>query len=91
MSIPPAFLPYLEEMRALARDGEGRLCLVGLSFDETGEYFKFSDDRVNDSFSDAASRHVAQTRYLELDEKHELQRKRVLFAEIEARTAGPKH
>lgn len=70
---------FLTEIRALARDDQGREVLAGLNFEETELYLR----ELNDS---GASDH-----WLELDGRHQIARAEIISAENEARHAGPKH
>lgn len=78
---------YLNEMRMLSTDNTGNEIFVGLTFEESKEYFKLTRLESRDS-SDVAARH----RYLELYEKHEKARLAVLGAEVGAQhDTSPRH
>lgn len=77
--------PYLEWMRMLARDDEGREVLIGLNYDDSEWYFAFQNDRHTAHTKTLAEQRAERDRYLELDDRHELARRRILTAENEAR------
>jgi hypothetical protein len=72
---------FLEEMRALARDGKGNEVLIGLTAEESQFYF----DYVNERLVANMRRREDGDRYLKLHDKHEGARLAVIFAEAEAR------
>jgi hypothetical protein len=80
-------LPYLIEMRSLATDKNGEQILIGLSVEETKEYFDYVEARVaGDAPADDL---IGGARYLALHEKHEAARFQILIAENELRTTNP--
>jgi hypothetical protein len=81
--------PYLEFMRMLGRDTQGREILVGLTYDETEWYFanleeEFGTDRPRPRKT-SEERNADRDRYLELHDRHERTRLQILGAEVEAR------
>jgi hypothetical protein len=77
---------HFEFMRAIDRDELGREKLVGLSVEETVEYFNLVDARFNDS--DDWDRDRDPDRYLELHGKHEAARRRAIAARAKERMKG---
>lgn len=78
---------YLNEMRMLSTDNQGNEIFVGLTVEESEEYFKLTRLDGRDS-GDAQAR----SRYLTLYEKHERARLAVLGAEVAARhDTSPRH
>ena len=71
---------YLDWMRMLSTDNAGNEIYVGLTVEESREYYKFS--RPFHRFNGDSE---AQGRYLELNEKMQRARFAVLGAEIAAR------
>lgn len=73
---------FLEFMHALAVDSDGNEVLCGLSISETREYLalvhRLGDLRIP----------AERDRYLELHDKHEETRKRLLIAHWDARESG---
>jgi hypothetical protein len=66
-----AEMSYLNGVQALARDARGREVLIGLTFEETAWYINSSHRLL--------SRHRAdRQRYLELHQKHEMARAKLL-------------
>jgi hypothetical protein len=72
---------YLEDMRALSTDGEGREVFIGLSAEESAEFYEFTRIEAIERSKTSEER----DRYLELHEKHEKARLQIVAAEIEAR------
>ncbi|HZP66248.1 MAG TPA: hypothetical protein VFB32_08055 [Rudaea sp.] len=62
---------YLEELRALSSDARGREVLVGLTFEETAWY-------VTQTHTLLGRHRADRLRYLELHDKHEKARQRLL-------------
>lgn len=98
MPINEDYRAYMEELRKLTRDAEGREVLVGLSFEESEWYLAHVDARAGGPEA-RAERDAGKTfeevdaetdRYLALHEKHENARMAVLGAEYELRTAKPR-
>jgi hypothetical protein len=73
------YLPFLTEMRGIVTELEGEQVLVGLTATETAEYFLLVErrDAGEQGFDD---------RWLELHDKHEQARHRIILAEAELRT-----
>lgn len=78
---------YLNEMRALTTDSQGREVLVGLTAEETEFYRKYAKERL--AGTGGADRRADGNRYLELHEKRERARFAVLAAENQLRNDGP--
>jgi hypothetical protein len=80
---------FLEEMRGLAKDGNGLEVLVGLTLEETEFYVDYTRRRAAGAREhDPANRE----RFFALHEKHDLVRRQVILAESEARRDGaPRH
>lgn len=78
---------YLNDMRMLSTDNKGREVFVGLTIEESEEYFLLTRlDSNNDGDREK------RDRYLELYEKHETARLAVLGAENAARRdPSPRH
>lgn len=85
MPVDEKMRPYLEEMRMLDRDREGREKLVGLTFDESEWYFAYLDDRFAVDRDEVERSDDDRDRYLVLHDKHERQRLAIVMAEVEAR------
>jgi hypothetical protein len=81
--IDERYRTYLEEMRALTTDAEGREVLVGLSFEETAELHRYIERRDAPNFPFEPGDDELTARYEVLDSKHELARQQVLAAERE--------
>jgi hypothetical protein len=88
--IDEKYRTYLEEMRALAKDAEGREILVGLSFEETAEVHRYIERRDAPNFPFGPGDNELGEKYLELNEKHEIARQRVLEAEREKGFENPR-
>lgn len=71
---------YLNEMRMLSTDNAGNEIFVGLTVDESQEYYRFTRLHHRDNGDSAATE-----RYLALNGKLEAARFAVLNAEIDAR------
>jgi hypothetical protein len=79
---------FFVENRKLTTDSAGNEMMVGLTLAESLEYLRYVRDMTPGKGADTD----AADRYLELHEKHELARKTVLFAEIDARNdTSPRH
>lgn len=97
MPINEADRAYMEEMRMLTRDADGREVLVGLTFEESEWYLAHVEADVGTADERAArladmtpEEHDAETeRYLALHDKHELARMEVLGAEHQLREVKP--
>ena len=74
---------YLSWSRALATDSDGNETLRGLDAADSVEYIRLAK---RERLSDAGSR----DRYLALDARHEIARRTIVVAEVDARNAGPK-
>jgi hypothetical protein len=87
MPIKESSRPFMEEMRMLAMDSEGREVLVGLDHAETEWYLAYSDARSGGPHATKAvhDQTIDRQRYLELHDRHELLRRQFIMAEIEAR------
>ena len=75
----------LLEIRALTTDRDGNEVLVGLTLEETNFYLEYLSARRE-------GKHTTREdgdRYVQLHEKHELQRLAVLGAEMQLRNEGP--
>jgi len=72
---------YLEELRALSTDSQGRDIFVGLTSEESERYYFLSNPHRHNP-DDGKE-------YLALHEKHELARHQVLAAEHIKRTESP--
>ena len=71
---------YLNQMQMLTTDSAGKEIFVGLTVEESCEYFELTRlDRL--THGDGRS----GERYLDLHEKHERARRAVLLAEVSAR------
>lgn len=68
------------EMRGLAKDGQGRLVLVGLTYEETA---RLMDHRR--AFGRGERRHEDKRAMIELHNKHERARLEIIGAEVESR------
>lgn len=68
---------YLNEMRMLSTDNGGNEIFVGLTVEESSEYYEYTRMRPG-----TAGDSDATDRYLELNDKHELARHAVLAAEM---------
>lgn len=75
---------FLTEIRAITTNSEGLEVLVGLTFEETEFYMKFTNQGSSESFSNEDTE-----RYLELHEKHESARLGVLAGENQLRIDKP--
>jgi hypothetical protein len=90
MPVPELHRAYLQDMRALSHDEQGREILVGLTFDETEALIELMFSRWDISRSlEHIDRDAGRER--QLYEKHELARLAIVVGESEARQAGPKH
>ena len=80
---------FLEEMRGLAKDGNGQEVLVGLTLEETDFYLNYTRRRAaGEREHDPANR----DRFFALHDKHDLVRRQVILAENEAqRDPSPRH
>lgn len=79
---------YLESMRMLTRDDQGREVLVGLTLDETEWYFAYVESNRAGSAMSAnpfPKEDANRDRYIELHDRHELARLRIVLAEVDAR------
>jgi len=89
MPVNQAHRPYLEFMRMLARDDEGREVLVELTYGETEWYFAYLDDKFGTdegrTRKTVAQESADRDRYLELHDRHERLRLEIVMAEVEAR------
>jgi hypothetical protein len=72
------------EMRSLTRDEHGREVLVGLTFEETDFYVTYLRTRHT-----AVRGRGDRDRFLELHQRHEIERHQVLAAEIYLRRENP--
>lgn len=78
---------YLDEMRMLSTDNAGNEIFVGLSVEESAEFYKFSRPRYSHNGDS-----VTQARYIELEEKMQAARFAVLGAENAAKDdTSPRH
>lgn len=75
---------YLNAMRALSFDAEGREIFVGLSYEETPTYLQHTRSFLTGSRDRAGSKE-----YLELHAKHEAARLAVIGAENQLRVDKP--
>lgn len=73
----------LNNMRLLTRDSNGNEVLVGLTLEETDFYFNYKEGCKK------GENPIGSDRYLELHQKHELSKQRVIFAEAEIRAKNP--
>ncbi|QRM32758.1 hypothetical protein [Microvirga sp. VF16] len=80
MDFSPAERAYLDDMRMLSTDSEGREVFIGLTAEESAEFYAFTRPENLESKSSEE-----RDRYLELHEKHEKARLQIVVAEIEAR------
>jgi hypothetical protein len=71
---------HLTEMRSLSTDNAGNEIFVGLTVQESQEYYRFTRLHHRSNGDSAAT-----DRYLELNEKHERARLAVLGAEVDSR------
>ncbi|KAA0680284.1 hypothetical protein [Roseomonas genomospecies 6] len=85
-----AEMEYLEQMGALGKDEEGRRILVGLSFEETEEYFRVLNRQMEHRGSDGLAPYASwdekdqeSERYMELHDKHERARLAGIFNRME--------
>ena len=69
-----AEMSYLKGVQALAHDSRGREVLIGLTFEETAWY-------INSSHRLLRRDHADRQRYLELHQKHEQARAKLLAAQ----------
>lgn len=81
MDFSPAERAYLEDMRMLSTNSEGREVFIGLTAEESAEFYKFTRIEAIERSKTSEER----DRYLELHEKHEAARMQIVAAEIEAR------
>lgn len=84
MPIDEKFRPYMEDMRMLDRDRDGREKLVGLTLEESEWYLAYLDDRFPTDHDEVDRSREDRDRYLELHDKHERHRQAILNAENEA-------
>ena len=75
---------HLIEMRMLTKDSNGQEVFVGLTLEETTFYVTYSRQSLLD-----AENPKDTDRYLELNEKHETARLRVISAEAQLRVDNP--
>jgi hypothetical protein len=87
--IDERYRAYLEEIRALTKDAEGREVLVGLTFEETAEIHRYMERRDEPNFPFQPGDIELGKRYDELNDKHELARQQVLAVEYESRPVKP--
>jgi hypothetical protein len=80
---------YLQEMRALATDLQGREVLIGLTFEETEFYLAHSREMMSSDELGPNHHHEDGERYLALHEKQERARFEVLAAENQKRVDKP--
>jgi hypothetical protein len=85
MPIDEKFRPFMEEMRMLDSDRDGREKLVGLTFEESEWYLAYLDDRFPTDRDEVDRSRDDSARYLELNGKHERHRMAILMAENEAK------
>jgi hypothetical protein len=75
MPIKESSRPYLEEIRALARDRHGREVLIGLTHEESEWYLAYAESseerNVGRDSRSAEEIRIDRRRYLELHDKHE--------------------
>lgn len=71
---------FLDEMRKLSTDNKGNVIFVGLTVEESQEYYKYTRPEFSHKGNSATL-----DRYLELHDKHEAARFAVLGAEMAAR------
>jgi len=71
---------YLNEMRMLSTDSAGNEIFVGLTVEESKEYYMYTRLHYNHRGNEES-----MDRYLALNDKHELARQAVLGAEVDAR------
>lgn len=98
MPIPERFRGYMEELRMLSRDAEGREVLVGLTFEDSEWYLAYSDAGVSEDgrserrAGKSPEEIEAETaRYLALHDRHEMARLQIVGAEMEARRTPERH
>lgn len=84
MPLKEEFRRIAESGRHLTTDAEGREIFVGLTFAETEEFLRLSNLDPEDPTLSPEERAANTDRYLELHDRHEAARMRVVAAEGEA-------
>lgn len=83
MTFTESELAYLNEMRSLSTDPQGRIIFVGLTYDESTRLKAYNDTYMRrHNWNDPDE-------YLRLSDKHEAARISVIAAEALVRTQNP--
>lgn len=85
MPIDEKHRAYMEDMRMLDYDRDGREKLVGLTFEESEWYLTYLDDRFSVDRDEVDRPSEDRERYLQLHSRHERHRLAIIVAEAEAR------